>query len=314
MNVYIKTTESCNFNCIHCYNLSDKSELDFDKTKNFLVQLNQLCQSNVFIFHGGEPMIGDIDKMSSLMSDFQDIYWRISTNLGYELTEKRKEILLKMDQVRVSFDVGIRFGNISNLIKWYKNMRWLTRNRNDVYVNICLSTFLLRHEPLQLLKMLDKLGIKQYAFERITQTGSAQKHQYIIPSYQEIDRWLCKIYDLEINKQVRCRCQDILDIKLGIQNHPEQCYGKQCCRNSLTINSDGSIGNCPNDAKTDTIATTNDNAKYVIKQLYKKKHIPKKKCLTCKYYEYCHGGCEQQEWQNNICPYPKQLANLIMEK
>lgn len=311
MIVYIKTTEMCNFHCLHCYNPPESKKLDFQLAYSFLGELNAI-EPCVFVYHGGEPMLGDTSKMLSLMEHFDKTYWRISTNLGYDLTPERKKLLLRMKQIRVSFDVGIRFGSIVNLLKWYRNIQWLIKHTGNVYMNICLSTALLKHDPIDLLKMLDTLRIKQYAFERIANVGAAQKHSEIIPTYKEVDDWLCKIYELERRNQFQCRCQDIQNIRLGIQNHPEQCYGKQCCTRTLTINADGTIGNCPNNAKENIVATTNDKASNVVEVIRGEKHIPKQQCLLCKWFIYCRGGCEQQEWQGNMCPYPKQLAKIIL--
>lgn len=310
MIVYIKTTERCNFYCMHCYNPFVKQDLDFEQTKDFLKQIIAIDTSPIFVLHGGEPLVGNTSEILKLIHTFPDAYWRISTNLGYELTEERKQILLCMNEVRVSFDVGIRFQTLQNLLRWINNMKWLT-NKRTIFCNICLSKNLLRHEPIKLLKMLDRFNIKDYAFERITLVGNAKLHQEIIPSYKDIDVWLCKIYELEKTNSVSCRCKDILNIKLGMQGHHEQCYGKQCCMNTMTINADGTIGNCPNDARENPVAKIEDGAKEAIKKIHQKKHIPKQICFLCKYFFCCRGGCEQLEWQGDICPYPKQLAEIV---
>lgn len=310
MIVYIKTTERCNFHCTHCYNPPAKQDLDFEAAKKFLQEVREIDPRPTFVLHGGEPLLGDTKKILALIETFPDIYWRISTNLGYELTEERKKILLHMQEIRVSFDVGIRFHTIQNLLRWKRNMEWLTKERT-VFCNICLSKSLLRHSAHQLLKMLDHFHIKEYAFERIALAGNAKLHEEIVPTYEDVDKWLCEIHALEEQDAYMCRCKDILSVKLGMQGHHEQCYGKQCCMAAMTINADGSVGNCPNDARVNPVARMEDGAREAIKRIHQKKHTPKKECLLCKWFPYCRSGCEQLEWQGDTCPYPKQLAETI---
>ena len=151
-----------------------------------------------------------------------------------------------MRQVRTSFDIGIRFGTMKNLLVWLRNVQKLTKVM-DVYVNVCLTKQLLKHSPEQLMHMLDRMGVKSYGLERITVTGRAKKHQEIIPHYEDVDEWLCKLYDSEMSGKYTCKCDEIKRIELSIEGHSEQCYGKECCMQTLTINANGTIGNCPNE-------------------------------------------------------------------
>lgn len=312
MIVYIKTTEQCNFDCLHCYNSKDNAIVDYTKLKIFLNQLTKYGM-HTFVFHGGEPMLGNISDMLQLVEDFPDQKWRISTNFGYYISKEHQDILDRMIEIRVSFDVGIRFSSFKNLFRWYKNIKQF-KNKEKLCLNICLSKFLIKHKPKELVDMIDKLGITRYNFERITNVGNAINNCEIIPSFEDIDNWLCELYEIEKNNECKCRCNDIQSVRLGIQKHIEQCYGKSCCTNALTINADGTIGNCPNDAKKNIIGSIDNSAIDVVKNIVSKKHIVKNECLLCNYFEYCKGNCEQIEWQDDMCPYPKQLANKLLEE
>lgn len=313
MNIYIKTTEACNLHCLHCYNPRKNIVADLPAAVPFLKKLADLPQDKMFIFHGGEPMMGNNEQMLELVKTFPDIPWRISTNLAYPLTDIRRILLAHMKQIRVSFDVGIRFSNIRELLRWYRNVREIA-GTSELFFNICLSKALLKHSPKQLVRVLDKLGVKKYAFERITLTGMARQHADIIPRYGDIEEWLLEIYELEKNGECACRCTEIENVRLGIQGHQDQCYGKACCVQTMTINADGTIGNCPNDATVNIVGNINDDVGDIIRSVACRGHIPKTKCLACDFFRYCKGGCEQIEWQGDTCPYFKRLAKKILEE
>lgn len=311
MNIYIKVTESCNLQCKHCYNPYLNCEIDYDSVKFFLSKINNIVKHNYFILHGGEPLMANQDKIIDLINSFPNNKWRISTNLCYEMTSKRLQILSKMSEIRVSFDVGIRFNNIKNLLQWKKNVTYLSKKlKYPLFFNICLTKQLLQHKPLHILKMLDSFKVKIFSLERITLSGNAINNKDIIPTYEEIDNWLCELYkDLKYFPDIKCL--SIESIKMGIYHHFEHCYGKQCCCQTLTINSNGTIGNCPNDARINIIGNLNDDPNFILMKIWNKKHIIKQKCLKCDHYDKCRGWCEQMDWQGDICPYPFKLSELI---
>lgn len=308
MNIYIKTTEQCNLHCLHCYNPANKTYLDFNKIKNSLDCITNKKNDDWFIFHGGEPMLGDNKKMLNLIKYFPDKNWRISTNLCYTLTNERLNILKHMKEVRVSFDCGIRFNNIYTLLLWLKNMKILSKLRISLFINFSFTKDLIKHDPIDIIKLVRAFGIKRYAFERITLVGNAKKNAWIIPSYEEIDNWLCKLYDTDKYDE----CIEIENIKLGINGEKINTYGPGCCHNTITINADGTIGNCPNDAVVNSISSLDAGIDNAISNIKCKKHLPKQACLICDYFKYCHGWCEQMKWQGTTCPYPKRLADKIL--
>ena len=313
MNVYIKVTERCNLCCEHCYNPPVAQEISYPKVKNFLTLLKNTIRPSFFILHGGEPLMGDLKQIQDLLNNFPEESWRISTNLCYELTPERLKILKRMKQIRISFDIGIRFHTIKNLMKWYHNVKTIKQVCPDaLFLNICLTKDLLCHDPDQLLHVMQQLQIKQLGLERITLKGNAVKHQDIIPSYSEVDVWLCKLYHA-LKQYPEIKCIDIDGIRLGILKEFQHCYGKECCCKTITINADGSIGNCPNDAREHMIGSLDSNVRDILAAIWTKKHPIKNQCLMCSYWEQCRGFCNQMDWQGKECPYPKLLAKEIYE-
>ena len=311
MNVYIKVTETCNLACDHCYNPYLAKEVDYSSVQSFLQRLQDILPTNYFILHGGEPMLASMQNILFLIQKFPKAIWRISTNLCYPLTQERILVLDKMQEIRVSFDVKIRYKTIRNLLLWKRNIITLSKRNAPLFLNICLTKYLLKHHPRQLLKMMRRFNIKQFSLERITQKGNALAHMDIIPSYIDVNRWLCLLYT-ELKQYPEIQCIDIESIRSSIANDRHSCYGKECCCQALTINADGTIGNCPNNARENIIGNTESDVKDILKAIVSKKHMPRRACLTCEYYKYCRGFCEQMEWQDTICPYPKQLTDIIL--
>lgn len=313
MNIYIKVTEKCNLRCLHCYNPYIAQEIDYDALIKFLKQVQNAESDNYFILHGGEPMMATPERILDLVQEFSSISWRISTNLCYPLTDTRLKILKYMKEIRISFDIGIRFGSLQNLLLWKHNVQYLS-NHTDIplFLNICLTHHLLKHHPKHILSMMQHLGFKQFALERITLKGRAQDNKTIIPSYEEINTWLCQLY-YSLKEYPDIKCLDIETIRSSISNIFDSSYGPQCCCKAITINADGTIGNCPNDAHDKIIGDISHNFNSIVSKLYCNKHNLHKECLVCDEFKYCHGYCPQMEWQDTICPYPKQLLKEILK-
>ena len=64
LSVYVKTTETCNLNCYHCFTSgTNGAKIYFDpvRTANWV---NQLDRDTIFYeFHGGEPMLASVESM-----------------------------------------------------------------------------------------------------------------------------------------------------------------------------------------------------------------------------------------------------------
>lgn len=310
MNIYIKPVEYCNLNCSHCYNPQQNDSIDYDNLINCLRGINTNTNDNYFILHGGEPLLAPPCKILNLIKEFPTNQWRITTNLCVELTRERLEILQLMNDVRTSFDIGIRFETIHNLMLWYRNVKTLRSMGINISINVCLSVLLLYKSPINLLKMLDKLGIYTLSFERITEVGTARQNNCIIPRYADVDEWLCDLY--HASKQFpQIKIKNFEDVIFGLNKDEQNCRAAACCKSTMTINANGTIGTCPNDAQVNTIGDTNSDITEVINHKCKMSYAPKNECLICDKFDQCFGGCAQLEWQGDACPYPHKLAELI---
>ena len=122
---YIKTTETCNLNCAHCFtNGKNGRKIYFDPTRvaSWLNKLKELRpQSKAhFEYHGGEPFLApmeDLWKFYDLTKDvWPDSTYGITTNLVHKLTPAKLDFIEKVldNRIGTSWDPNIRFENKSN--------------------------------------------------------------------------------------------------------------------------------------------------------------------------------------------------------
>lgn len=307
MLVYIKPTEYCNLNCSHCYNEKQNTVIDFKKLISFCTELNNRFPDNYFILHGGEPLLFNVKRILDLVNMFEN-QWRITTNLVYDLDLERLDILSKMDDIRTSFDPKIRFTNKTFEV-WKNNVKELLENDFPLTLNVCLTKYLLEESPYAFLSFVKGLGFKNLRFERLTRMGRALENEDIFPKYEEVDEWLCKLY--EESKNFDITNHFFKDIELAYSGNFSNCRAHVCQKMTFTINSDGTIGECPNSAHTNVIGTLDDNLDDLLKIKMNHACTPNTKCLQCNLFHVCRGECEQLEWQEDTCPFPKKLYQLI---
>lgn len=308
MIVYIRITNDCNLHCSHCFNKNKNTKINYEQLKTFLKEINTTYSNNYFILHGGEPMLLDINLISKIMSDFPDNNWQISTNLCYKLTQDKINIFKRSKKITTSFDIGIRFKNIKNLILWYKNVKKISSiDEINLKLNICLSKSIIKHNPLDILKFLDKLHINSVDFFQIIQTS--EMNSAMIPNNHVIDQWMCDLY--KANKKFpKIQCSNINQVKNKILQKNAQYFCSNCCKSTITINPDGTIINCPGDNYFDTIGTIYDPINMIINNIDKKIKI-KEKCFFCDHYKECQGWCRNITWNDYTCAFPERLFKEI---
>lgn len=316
LNIYIKPTEQCNLRCKHCYNgESCLDRLDIDTTANFLTSLfaKNGDGENWLIFHGGEPLLASDEQLKKMMDiHIPGVSKRITTNLAMPLSKAMKDMLLSLDDVRTSFDAGLgRFTNIKHFLHWIHNIKWCYSN--DVHlttINVCLSKTIIKVKTEKLLRMVKRLGFKKLSLENLCLAGRLD-NPGSIPSPAEVDDWMLELY--EAAKDTGIEIVNFDSLKAGICGDWANYRGIECCKRTLTINANGTIGECPNSARTNIIGSIFSDADNILKNhvctFHKSEHF--KTCLQCSYFKYCKGGCKEQTWIDGMCSYPKKTADAI---
>ena len=118
--VYVKTTETCNLNCDHCFTSGTRGAKIYFNPDKVARWVNELKKQNPqlsghFEFHGGEPFLAPVEDMERFYELTQE-YWNgdatygITSNLVIKLTEKRLAFLDEVCNKRMgtSWDPTIR--------------------------------------------------------------------------------------------------------------------------------------------------------------------------------------------------------------
>jgi len=331
--IYIKTTESCQLHCWHCY-INDfrqqKSFFDLDKTiqwcQEYIRIFNKRPEDILFTFHGGEPFLDDLHKLQLFINAFPESNFIATTNLCFPLTKEFVNFIkvnfidptTNRPYIKTSWDHKIRFSNPKQLDLWEKNVRCLMDEGIDVHVTICLTSLLIKEiNPRWLFEYFDNLGgVKSLGLERLTHNTTEQKD--LIPDYEKLDRFLYKMFLLNGSKYPNFKIEMFENIKLAISGNFIGCRKRQCMSSVLTINADGSIGGCPNSSLLNSYTNINESPIQILKNrcrecLIKKEQIRNEKCYLCSLFKYCNGDCHQLSWQNNICPAPRRILKHLAE-
>ena len=305
ITVYIKPTEKCNLKCQHCFNINNQNEIDYEKLYLFLANINKLYGNGYFILHGGEPLLNNKDKLIDLIKAFPDNKWGMTSNLTLDLSDKDEALVSLLDEMSTSFDLKMRFTNIKMLLKWYRNVKRITKINKDITINFCATKYLININPAKILKLVSDLGIEKYNIETYIPGD-----EVLNVAYSELDDWLCELY--KQNKQYpKITNTNFTEMKYLLSNDVPSCHTISCCRSTITINSDNTIGNCAADAHSNLIGTLDDKADTIIKKVASIKRKIKNECLQCEWYNNCYGECRVHSWQDNRCSFPIKLASIM---
>lgn len=319
INLYIKTTEKCNLNCTHCYNMVEDvdSDLDPESIKSFLVGMSQYyskSDSDIYlscIFHGGEPTLVDVSRLNTYVEiiksalSYMKIKFCIQTNLVLLNDDIIKFVKNNCNNnIGISYSPGLRFqGDDQKYEKlWVDNMVKLKDNGIIISAVVNLSpAYIKDNTPRMFLEQfIFKYGIKGFHFEVTTFNGNASTNwdKTYIPA-DEYDRWKTSLTKIIIEEKIykNIVIEDIIGkAKSFYDGVYVGCSTRSCMENTITINANGTLGNCPNISKTNVISNINQPFENYMdsntrKDLIVKERIHRYSCLACEWFQVCNGGC-----------------------
>ena len=346
---YLKTTETCQLNCRHCFTNGTNGKKIFfnvDNTLQFfkkLAVINPNASGNIS-FHGGEPMLAPVKDMDFVATEIKsmlpNIWWSITTNLTYKLTDEIKQFFFKHFKntaIGTSWDLDIRFTNSKQEELWRENVKWLIDNGFNVTLMVSISKKLTKMPILDFFEFVESIGVNYLHLERITLDGNAVSNTEIFPSNRELDAWfmeMWRVYEQHPKYRKVFSNEFINSILTVIVNQMHSgCRCRECEQKILTINADGSIGGCPNSAPTTHFANLKDDLEHIFcndqrmcninDELTRSKH-----CWSCEVVDVCNGDCHQLNWEtfdgikindpdnyeNVVCPAPKTLMKYLKEQ
>ena len=337
IQVYLKTAESCQLNCRHCFTEGANAPSEFfdpEKTVIFFENLKIAypnIQSIRYNFHGGEPMLAPLGDMYQVARDLKGIFpntsFGMQTNLVYKLTEEKKTFLnqiLMEDGFGTSWDYDIRFQNSQQLALWEENVRTLIKEGHKLTMIVSISKKLIEEKkPEEILDYAIDLGFPYILFERITADGNAKDNLNILPSNEEQDKWLHEMFNVTLEKEYYNRIDNMLLSEVAEAYVYRKHVGNRCrnCEQSLiTINANGTISGCPNSAPNDYWG---DISLPVVDSFSSRKRLNKISCelgrnpvcYSCPAYQFCNGDCYKLKWDGDICAAPKSIwKQMIKDK
>ena len=328
---YIKTTETCNLNCDHCFTNGKNGRKIYFHPESIADWCNRVKQYQPnatahFEYHGGEPFLAPIEDMWKFYNLTQE-YWPdasygITTNLVHKLTPAKLEFIEKVlnNRIGTSWDPNIRFENQKQIDLFENNIKLLLDRGCTIKLFVSLTRDCVNIEPIKLLEYVKGLGVQEMDIERVTSKGLATKNLTVFPSNIEMQEWFLKMHEQMIEHDARHWFHNgfmenvYAKFEKGFTKAGTFC--RDCEQKLFTINADGTIAGCPNSAPTDAWG-------HVMDDVAKSLNAPKRcgiiaeelsrdpRCYDCPVYKYCGGDCHQLAWEGDICPAPKLLMKKL---
>lgn len=332
LSVYVKTTETCNLNCFHCFTSgTNGAKIYFDPiaTADWVNQLNDGKKQCHFEYHGGEPMLAPIKDLWDFFFKVNDEWgdrasFGITTNLTFKLTEDKLDFFEHvMNDLRIgtSWDPTIRFANEKQRKLWENNVKELVSRNFKIKAFISVSKDVCDMSPRAIVDYMRSLGINEISWERITGNGNALIHgEKLYPTNSKLQEFFMKVH--EECADIRHEFDDVFMETIYAKFEKGRLFDGTFCRDCeqklFTINADGTIAGCPNSAPTDHYGHIKESADHVINKPKRQDTIANEmflrddRCYKCPVFAYCHSDCHQLEWQDDVCPAPKTLMMELL--
>lgn len=332
IQVYLKTTETCNLNCSHCFTSGKNGARIYFNPQKSLEFFDKLFEKRGsdrcrILLHGGEPLLAPAKDIHYFLDKISEKYPKtnlgIQTNLVFPLTEEKKGVLERFQDIGTSWDHKMRFGNIQQALLWEKNVRILIDSGKQISIMISLNASLIKEfQPIDIIQYLIDLGVQHVLFERITSNGNAVENFDVIPENKELDKWILLMYEQTMEYKLFEKIHNMFLEEIAMSFVRGKHVANRCrnCEQSLmTINADGTISGCPNSAPEEYWGHIDMS---IEENLMSKKRLKtiacemvrKDECLACPVASFCNGDCHRLGWQGKICAAPKSLMSKMKEE
>ena len=331
--IYLRVIQGCNLNCAHCFTLGDKDPyalLDYEVARSFLRQIkNKVSPRKATMYiHGGETFLAPHEHLKKInqiiREELTDTVLNIipQTNLMYTVDEEYVNLIKQEynNEIGVSWDYKIRFGSDKSDLNenlFFKNFKFLIDRGVNLSVAITVQKHLLKSNILEILPKFE--GAKSIDFEFLTIFDEKTKNLKV-----RNDEWAdfyMKIVDYYAkNKTTWSLPQVDLFTKSLMENKVFNCKCNCCQHRTFTLNCNGSLGLCPDEAYvrplSDIIEFTKSWESFEMKaRTAHLSHITQEihpMCFKCEFYDVCGGNCEQSlfDEDSDECPLSKKVIKF----
>jgi radical SAM protein with 4Fe4S-binding SPASM domain len=321
---YIKTTETCNLNCSHCFTSGKNGRKIYFNPVTTAAFVNNFTDEEVHIdYHGGEPFLAPLEDMRTfyklVSAKNKKASFGVTTNLTFKLTEDKISFIQNelSSRIATSWDEGIRWANTKQYDLWKNNVRKLISLGVTVKVFVSMNVQLMKREPLDVLNIFRELGIREVAFERLTHDGSAERNPHIFPTNGQIDDWIWEMHKVNDREWFDNNLLESVYTKFEDGDIRSSTFCRKCEKIIFTVNADGTIAGCPNSAPSSHYAHVSDDISSILNHdkrscmIAAEAHIDPR-CISCKVFGECGGDCYKLEWDETHCPAPKKLMYALI--
>jgi radical SAM protein with 4Fe4S-binding SPASM domain len=330
--IYLKTTETCNLNCRHCFtNGINGAKIYWDhiKVADWLKRLSVQTAASPHVhceFHGGEPFLADLNSMQYVYDNCKDLWasqsWGITTNLTFKLTPEQIAFIQGPLNSRIgtSWDPDIRFANPKQYDLWRKNVQTLVNLGVTIKLFVSVTKGTVNMKPIDLLEWVRDLGVKELALERLTMNGNANRNLDIFPSNLEQDAWFLKMHEQSEQNNARHWFENEFLETVYSKFESGFIGGGTFCRDCeeklFTVNADGTVAGCPNSAPEQQFGNIDQDIQDLLLSPKRLENIACERsrdprCYECPVFKYCSGDCHQLAWEDDVCGAPKSLMKVL---
>ena len=329
---YLKTTETCNLNCRHCFTSGTQGRKIFWNTDH-VIDFFQRFSEHVGVgntmhyeFHGGEPFLAPVSDMirvyDQLRHTFDYTSFGCTSNLTFKLTPDIEDFIQGPLNQRIgtSWDPSIRFANAKQESLWRSNVERLLSLGVTIKLFISVTQDTINIEPIELLRWVRDLGVQELDLERLTNNGNARQHPDIFPRNLDQDQWFLKMH--RQIQQHDARSWFANEFMENIYDKFERnvtgagTFCRDCEQKLFTINADGTIGGCPNAAPEENFGHISMGINEIMTHPQRIHNIACEShrnalCYDCDVFDKCGSDCHQLSWQGDVCGAPKSLMREL---
>lgn len=329
--IYLKTTNTCNLNCAHCFTNGSNGEtghFDVEQSISWIDEFIAMHPDETFHieFHGGEPFIVPLDKLERVAIHFKDypgVTMGANTNLTFKLTDELIRFIKTYfdSNVGTSWDLGIRWRNQRQYEQWLGNVRKLRENDITIPLKVAVTKELIAAGVDWFLETMSQLPVTKIDLERLTLDGNATSNMTIFPDNECQDNWYMEIAKRHKDGTTPVIINTIEDLINRLDNNLVKTGNncRNCEQNLVTMNADGTLSGCPNAAATLKHATLTDGVKKFLLSDSRISEIAEElswhdECFRCDVNYLCGGDCHRLPWQGSRCGGLKNTLRYLTGK
>lgn len=310
LSVQLEITDSCNFQCIHCYNL----DADLHNRKSLITNDDTICliarklvESNIFFvtITGGEPLVNK-PLVKKLVRIFKDNNIKVSLNTNLSLMDENFIDFLKENPIdgiltscpSINKELYSQITN-ADIGKFICALQKILSAQIKCCVNIVVSKRNI-HDIRNTALSLINLGVKSLGVTPMTLNMSYQRPDLLLQKDEIVNDVLKEILWIRNNFNVNIDILEALPKCLFPRNHiwdNYSFYNRTCTagRINAAISCNGDMRPCTHITKV-----YGNILNMKIEEIWKNmsswreyKNIPYK-CLKCSCLNECFGGCRAQ--------------------